>query len=172
MIAWKRRTTSLSDLYRILSLAGPTSGAVSWNSCMIHSLARLPKINRTNWTKTASSVATSTLRLRHGASVRSSTSSLVKEVRRLSSCTQLVVIVANTMGKPNLERRALLGLMTLHSVMNDPRAREKLRMTAFDLPAHGRSFPVSQPCSLRLCYKHQLTPTSVRGPQPWHAHQQ
>lgn len=28
-----------------------------------------------------------------------------------------------------------------HGVMNDPRAREKLRMTAFDLPAHGRSFP-------------------------------
>nr|OQO25494.1 hypothetical protein B0A51_08761 [Rachicladosporium sp. CCFEE 5018] len=28
-----------------------------------------------------------------------------------------------------------------HGVMNDSRAREKLRMTAFDLPAHGRSFP-------------------------------
>jgi hypothetical protein len=34
------------------------------------------------------------------------------------------------------------GLLTRYSVMNDPRAREKLRMTAFDLPAHGRSFPV------------------------------
>ncbi|KAL1590718.1 hypothetical protein WHR41_00881 [Cladosporium halotolerans] len=28
-----------------------------------------------------------------------------------------------------------------HGVMNDPRARQKLHMTAFDLPAHGRSFP-------------------------------
>ena len=28
-----------------------------------------------------------------------------------------------------------------HGVMNDSRAREKLTMIAFDLPAHGRSFP-------------------------------
>jgi hypothetical protein len=28
-----------------------------------------------------------------------------------------------------------------HGVMNDPRARRELRMVAFDLPGHGRSFP-------------------------------
>lgn len=28
-----------------------------------------------------------------------------------------------------------------HGVLNDTRMREKCRMTAFDLPAHGRSFP-------------------------------
>lgn len=81
-----------------------------------------------------------------GADARSSMNSLAKEIRILYSFTRLVVTVVNTTGLSLQFQESIDSLRAFADqngrVMNDSRARAKLRMTAFDLPAHGRSFPV------------------------------
>jgi hypothetical protein len=98
MIALNCGLINLPDRCRTLLPAGLTSGVVFWNSCTTPSLAPLPRTNKTNSTRTASSDVTSMLKLRCGESVRSSTSRLVKETRILSSCTPRAVIAVNTTG--------------------------------------------------------------------------
>lgn len=130
---------------RMRSPTGHMSGVGSWSCCMTPMPAQLQQKTSRSLTRTPLLAVTSISSRRFGEDARSSTSSLVKVARTSCFCTLLAVMDASTTGKLVGDDMVIVGTDadSLGRVMNDPRAREKLRMTSFDLPAHGRSFPVS-----------------------------